>query len=142
MAKKNQTEDVDVITVDEEKPYQLCELQARHLFLLTRVVSSLGIKKLADIFNNKVDVAAIANAENEDVVREVGYGTVIEIVGLVIENLPNCQDDLFKFLAAISNLNEKQIGALPLGDFVNMVSDVVRKKEFRDFFTQCAKFLQ
>lgn len=135
MANEKQTETV------EQKPYVLHELQAQHLFLLTRVIGKLDLKSLASIFASKVDVTKLSD-EGEDAVRNVGYDTVIEIVGMVIENLPNCQNDLFKFLAAISNLNEKQVAALPLNHFVNMVSDVVRKDEFADFFTACAKFLK
>lgn len=140
MANENQ----NIETVVTEKPYKLRGLQAKDLFLLTRVISALGIKKLADVFNAKVDVSAITSDDvsNEDAVRELGYGTIIEIVGIVLDNLPNCQDDLFKFLAAISNLNEKQVATLPLGDFVDMVTDVVQMQEFRDFFTQAAKFLR
>lgn len=138
MAKKTDTETV------EKKPYVLHELQAQHLFLLTRVIGKLDLKSIASIFASKVDVPKLADGEQneEDAVRNIGYDTVIEIVGMVIENLPNCQNDLFKFLAAISDLNEKQVAALPLNHFVDMVSDVVRKDEFADFFTACAKFLK
>lgn len=143
MANENQNNGDNVIEINA-KPYQLRSLQAKDLFLLTRVISAIGIKQLAEVFNSKVDITAVASDEmsSEDAVREVGYGTIIEIVGIVIDNLPNCQNDLFKFLAAISDLTEKKVAELPLGDFVNMVTDVVQMKEFRDFFTQAAKFLQ
>lgn len=141
MANENQS--IEPVVIVGDKPYKLRSLQAKDLFLLTRVISALGIKKLAEVFNEKVDVAAVTeSAEAEDAVRDIGYGTVIEIVGIVIDNLPNCQNDLFKFLAAISNLNEKQVSTLPLGDFVNMITDVVQMQEFRDFFTQAEKFLR
>lgn len=126
----------------EQKPYELKELQAQHLFLLTRVIGKLDLKAIASVFASKVDVAKVGDGQDEEAVRAVGYDTVIEIVGMVIEHLPNCQDELFRFLAAVSNLNEKQVAALPLNHFVNMVSDVVRKEEFADFFTACAKFLK
>ena len=143
MANENPNTGDNVIEI-RAKPYKLRALQAKDLFLLTRVISAIGIKQLASVFNSKVDITAVAadGVSNEDVVREVGYGTIIEIVGIVIDNLPNCQNDLFKFLAAISDLSEKKVAELPLGDFVNMVTDVVQMKEFRDFFTQAAKFLQ
>lgn len=126
----------------ERKPYELKELQAQHLFLLTRVIGKLDLKAIASVFASKVDVGNVVDGQDEEAVRAVGYDTVIEIVGMVIEHLPNCQDELFRFLAAVSNLNEKQVAALPLNQFVNMVSDVVRKEEFADFFTACAKFLK
>lgn len=134
-----------IVTVPEQaQPYTLRGLRAKDLFLLTRVISSLGIKNVAKVFDEKVNVAAITSDEvsNEDAAREVGYGTIIEIVGIVIDNLPNCQDDLFKFLAAISDLDEKQVEELPLADFINMLTDVIKMKEFKDFFTQAERFLQ
>ena len=143
-----ENENIEVVVAEQAeqpaKPYELRGLQAKDLFLLTRVVSALGINKIAEVFNSKINIGAIAGEDvtNEDAVREIGYGTIIELVGIVIDNLPNCQDDLFKFLSAISNLSEKQVEELPLGDFVNMVSDVIKKQEFRDFFTQAARFLQ
>ena len=123
----------------KNKPYELHDLQAKHLFMLTRVVSAIGIKKLANVFETKADVGDLTG---EDAIREIGYSTIIEVVGIVIDNLPNCQDDLFKFLAAISNLNEKQVAALPLADFIDMIYDVVKKPEFADFFKRCAAFLK
>lgn len=138
------TEPVIVTVPEQARPYTLRGLRAKDLFLLTRVISSLGIKNVAKVFDEKVNVAAITSDEvsNEDAAREVGYGTIIEIVGIVIDNLPNCQDDLFKFLAAISDLDEKQVEELPLADFINMLTDVIKMKEFKDFFTQAERFLQ
>lgn len=144
MANKKQTETVEIVE-NEEKPYVLYELQAQHLFLLTRVISKLDLKRLANVFTSKVDVNSVVQDDEkatDEAIRNVGVDTVIEIVGMVIENLPNCQNELFKFLAAISNLNEKQVAALPLNHFVDMVSDVIHKEEFADFFTACGKFLK
>ncbi len=142
----NETETIikPVVVEMPDKPYVLRSLQAQDLFLLTRVVGSMDIKKLANVFNEKVDISAIASDEttNEDAVRELGYGTLIEIVGIVIDELPNCQEPLFKFLAAISNLTEEQVKTLPLADFIDMVTDVVKLKEFRDFFTRAARLMQ
>lgn len=133
-----------IVAMPENKPYTLRGLQAKDLFLLTRVISSLGIKNIANVFDSKVNVAAITSDDvsNEDAAREVGYGTIIEIVGIVIDNLPNCQDDLFTFLAAISDLTTKQVEELPLSDFIDMLTDVIKMKEFKDFFTQAERFLQ
>lgn len=121
----------------KKKPYELHELQAKHLFMLTKVVSGIGIKKLAEVFETDVNVGDLTG---DDAVRQIGYSTIVEIIGVVLENVSECQDDVFKFLASISNLTEKQVAALPLADFVDMVTDIIKMPEFADFFARLAAF--
>jgi len=41
---------------------------------------------------------------------------------------------LYQFLAGLSGMTEKEIAALPLGTFTQMIVDVFKKEEFSDFF--------
>ena len=42
--------------------------------------------------------------------------------------------ELYQFLAGLSGMTEKEIAALPLGTFTQMIVDVFKKEEFSDFF--------
>lgn len=138
MTKKTEKEET-ILTFEEGRPYALKPLAAQHLFLLARVIAALDVKRLAGIITSKVDVSE--SDDREELAKKVGYETILEIVGVALENLPACQNDLFKFLSAVSNLSEREVGELPPADFVDMIHDVIVMPSFGDFFKRCGTFL-
>lgn len=143
MAEKNEVQapaTIDNVVEIVEKPYELYPLKADDLFLLIRVLKGVDLKRLAGVFANKVDVTDLEQAQKS--IDDLGMDTVIECVGIIIDNLPNCKDDLYVFLASVSNLDEAQIANMPIGDFISMIKDVVTGSGFVDFFTQATKLLQ
>lgn len=136
--------------MSESKPYTLRGLQAKDLFLMARIIGDIGFKELSRVFDDKVDIGAITILDGDEievkadseVIREIGYGVVIDIIGIIIEHLPDCQDNLFKFLSQISDLSERKVGELPLGDFMDMLTDVFTMPEFSDFFGRAARLIK
>lgn len=46
------------------------------------------------------------------------------------------------FLASITGMKPSEIAEMPLGDFGELIADVVGKEEFRDFFVRVAGFVK
>lgn len=63
-----------------------------------------------------------------------GNTTAILQVGLLLKNLGKIKIELYQFLAGLSGMTEKEIAALPLGTFTQIIVDVFKKEEFSDFF--------
>lgn len=53
---------------------------------------------------------------------------------MIVSKLPDCKTDLYSFLASLSGMKEKDIAELSMVTFYDMLIDVFKKEEFKDFF--------
>lgn len=120
-----------------EKAYTLREMNADDLFVVLKIVNKIGVKEFKNCFA-AVDVKkAMQDPENgveNELAAAVGIQVVMGIAGVVVERLPDCKAEIYQFLASLSGMKEKEIAALPMGVFFDMVMDVVKHPGFTDFF--------
>ena len=125
-----------------EKVYTLRELEARDIAPMASILSKIGIKDIKECFNGQ-DLKDLASGKaDEATINAIGMSIMLDIVGVVLENYSKCQDNVFKFLASLSGMEAKQIESLPLDTFTEMIIDVVKKEEFKDFFKVVSKLLK
>ena len=124
--------------------YELRPLTSKDVFPMFKIISKIGIKEFRSCFESeeikKFGVAA-ANGENVDA-SAVGMMIVLDIVSIIISKLPECEDDIYSFLAGISDLKRKQLEEMPMVEFTEMIIDVVKKKEFADFIGVVSKLFK
>ena len=133
-----------------EKNYELRKLCADDIFPMVNIISKIGIENMADCFDAK-EMADIINSvdstldeadrkESSDnamadvLTKQIGIKVIMKLVGLLLKNLGKIKIELYQFLAGLSGMTEKEIAALPLGTFTQMIVDVFKKEEFSDFF--------
>lgn len=128
-----------------ERNYELRKLCADDIFPMVNIISKIGIENMADCFDAK-EMADIMNSvdstldeadgkESSDVLtKQIGIKVIMKLVGLLLKNLGKIKIELYQFLAGLSGMTEKEIAALPLGTFSQMIVDVFKKEEFSDFF--------
>lgn len=128
-----------------ERNYELRKLCAEDIFPMVNIISKIGIENMADCFDAK-EMADIMNSvdstldeadgkESSDVLtKQIGIKVIMKLVGLLLKNLGKIKIELYQFLAGLSGMTEKEIAALPLGTFSQMIVDVFKKEEFSDFF--------
>ena len=58
---------------------------------------------------------------------------MFDMACIILENLYSCEKYVYEFLANLSGMKAAEIAALPPDVFAEMVIDVFRKDEFRDF---------
>ena len=78
-------------------------------------------------------------ADGDALLDAVGVKVTIRLVELLISRLPECEKELYAFLASLSGMKAKDIAALPMGTFINMLMELFRKDEFKDFFQRVAE---
>lgn len=118
---------------EEGKSYALRNLEARDVFLMSKILGSIGIKEFRQCFNSE-DVKKLSSAENtEDVIENIGITVMFDIAGIILDNLPACENHVYKFLASLSGMKENWIESMPMNTFVEMIIDVIQKEEFKDF---------
>ena len=113
--------------------YELRTLGAKDIFPLSKIVSCIGVKEFRSCFESDAVKRVAAKGGDDPDFSAVGLGVFLDIAGIILGNLPKCEKEIFDFLASISNLNSEEIREMDMGSFAQMVMDVVRKPEFKDF---------
>lgn len=130
---------------------ELRELKSSDIFPMVGILNRIGFKELKTVltpdkvkemlktFKEAGDPEAKADEDGMDNSTILGFNLILEVVGIVMNNLPACEGDLYKFLSGVSGLTVKEIENLPMSDFAEMIVAVVQKPEFRDFFKAVSK---
>lgn len=150
---------VDTVEIVEaEKPYHFRNLGAEDIFLMVKIVNKIGYQRLKGCFSGK-NIAGIIDSftsENDDgkdggkdggkaeaLLATVGVGVVMDVVGVLLENLPACENDIYHMLANTSNLDVDDIKAPGNGVmFFEMIVDFLKKEEFKDFIKVASKLFK
>lgn len=130
-----------------EKKYELRALKASDFFLVTRILSKIGVKECKQCFESVEIKNAVRNMvaeqngdklDNADV-ASIGMSVVFDIAGVVLGNMENCEKDIYLLLSRLSGLKTTEIAEMPMAEFGEMVIEVIKHEGFRDFFTAVIK---
>lgn len=129
------------------KAYELRNLTADDMFPMFQIISKIGIKEFKSCFeseNVKKLAAEMASgkASNNDLKATVGVTVAFDLASVILSNLTNCKDAIYQLLAQLSGMSTKEIGKLPMPVFMEMIIDVIKKKEFADFFQAAVKLFK
>ena len=137
-----------------DKTYELRGLMADDMFIMFSIISKIGIKEFKACFESDDVKAAVLNMakkadENGDAeadegadVVSVGISVALDIASILMANIGKCKNDIYALLANLSGMKEKDIAKLPIKTFTSMVIDLVKKKEFADFFQDAVKLFR
>ena len=152
--------------IKEEKPYKFRRLQAEDIFPMFTIINKIGIKEFKTITgengefkklisnafkkNSEGDNAEGDNAEGDNAegdnaendIIESGLSVAMDVVGIITGNLSKCENDIYKLLAQVSNLDEKVIKKMGFVSFFEMIVDFVKKEEFKDFIKAVSKLFK
>lgn len=125
--------------------YELRTLEAKDIFPMVKLIKAFGIDNFKKCFNS-INIKDVAD-ENGDVNIDqlsalVGLNIVFDIVSVIVENLGECENEIFKFLENVSNLKASDIKKMPMDIFAQMIIDVLQKEEFVGFFKVVLKLLK
>lgn len=129
--------------------FELRKLQSDDLFPMFGIMSKIGFKDLKEIITPDKIKDMISQMDNEenadkdtDATTMLGVSVVMEIVSIIIKNLPSCKNEIYSFLAGVSGMTVKEIGKLDMVTFTEMIVAVVQKQEFKDFFKVVSKLFK
>ena len=129
---------------------ELRELKSTDLFTMVSILNKIGIDKLKEIitvdkikefsklFNKEKPEEATEGKPEEDdddidITTVLGMNIVIEIGTLIVSNLPACEMEVATLLSNLSGLTKKEIQNINIVDYAQMIVDVFKKEEFKDF---------
>lgn len=129
--------------------FELRTLKSDDLFPMFGILSKIGFKDLKEIITpEKIkDMKSMISQDNEadenaDTTMMLGASVVMEVVSIIMKNLPSCKDEIYKFLSGVSGMTVKEIGNLDMVTFTEMIVAVVQKQEFKDFFKVVSKLFK
>lgn len=129
-----------------DKRYELRDLMADDLFIVVNIISKIGVKEFKACFESEEVKAAVLGvmkkADGEADIVSIGVSVALDIAAILMANIGKCKSDIYALLSNLSGMKEKEIAKLPLKTFTDMIFDLVRKREFADFFQDAAKFLK
>lgn len=134
--------------MSEEKAYTLREMTADDVFPMFKIISGIGLNEFKAAFETedmKAFMEAVKGGEAEVEKLDktaIGITIAVNIADVIFSNLPKCQADIYKLLSGLSGMTVKDIAALPMPVFMNMVVDTIKKEEFKDFFGAAARLFK
>ncbi len=127
-------EQTNVTGLETKRPaYALRALEAKDVFLMSKIIGSIGIHEMKGCFQSDAVQGLMQGKQDDALLSSVGAAVVLEAANVILNHLPACEKDLYAFLASLSGLDKKEIESMPMNAFVQMVVDVIKKEEFRDF---------
>jgi hypothetical protein len=137
----------EIMNEEKTKAYELRDLTADDMFPMFQIISKIGIREFKSCFESdhvKKLVAEMTSgkASEDELKAKVGVTVAFEIASIVLSNLASCKDDIYLLLSQLSGMGTKEIAKLPMVTFVEMVIDVIKKKEFADFFQAAVKLFK
>ncbi|MBO5163244.1 MAG: hypothetical protein J6B75_02200 [Ruminococcus sp.] len=136
--------------VEEEKPYKFRKLLSKDVFLMTKIISKIGINNFSECLEKdsvKSAIKKIADKgeeekDNDNAFTLIGITVSMEIADVVFSNLDKCQNDIYKLLSQTSNVKFSEFENMDAVVFLEMVVDFIKKEEFKDFFRVASKLLK
>lgn len=116
------------------------QLKSSDMFIMFKIINKIGlneiknqlepktIEKLVDGLKGKGKVK-----DNESLMYSVGLSVSIEMVNVIIGNLPKCEDEIYTLLSRVSGKSKKEISELDMVTFTEYIVEFIKKDEFKDF---------
>lgn len=150
MEELRETTNIDVLEVVEEtttnKPYEFRKFTSQDIFTMVSILSKIGVNRIKDCFQNKEvqemikDLKDKEEMSTEDLNILGGGAFFLEVVQILLEGMPRCEEDMYKLLSNTSNLTIQQLKDMEGARFVEMIYDFVKKDDFVDFIKVVSKF--
>ena len=120
-----------------EKVYTFRPLEAPDVFPMFKILGKIGINEFTECFGRDAVQKMLATVTGDSGVKNlntmVGASVMLEMVNVIINNLPKCEQEIYQLLSNTSNLSVEQVKGLGFATFFEMVIDFVKKDEFKDF---------
>ena len=117
--------------------YELRKPKATDIFVVSKIIKSIGLKNIANCFNsddlNLIRKSVSGDKVTDDVLYKIGANIMLSIGDLILEKLDIVKDDVIKLMSNLSGLKTKDVEDLPLVTFTEMFMDIIKEPDFLDF---------
>lgn len=125
--------------------YTFRTLTSKDIFPMSKIISKIGVKEFKECFESDAIKALVKNAAKDGEKADtsaVGLIVLIDIAGVILSHLSDCERDIYSFLASVTGLKVSDIENAPMGDFAEMIVELVKKEEFKNFIGVASKLFK
>lgn len=97
------------------------------------------IQKGAEEQENSADEKKEENADN--LVEQMGFDVVLNIIDVLLLNVPKCEKELYSFLASMCGVSVEEFLTFPPSAFVDILQEIFTAEEAKDFFSHVSRLL-
>ena len=65
----------------------------------------------------------------------------MSVLGILLENLPLIEQDLYNFVGSVAGIKAKDVAKMDINKFVDLLIEIINKEEFKDFFKRASKLI-
>lgn len=139
-----ETTDMTVEPVPDEKPYTFRKLQTTDMFLMFKLLNKIGFKDLKDNEGLKktlfLFMGGTANGKVD--AEKLGIDIFFEAAAVIFEAIPKAENEIYSLLASVSGMKAEEIKTQPPAVTFEMIIDFIKKEEFGDFFKAVSKLFK
>ena len=122
--------------------YEMRNLNATDIAPMCKIINKIGINEFSKCFTADGVIGLIKNKGKKNVDEIAGIQVMLEAVNIIIGHIPDCENDIFAFLANITGAPIEEIKKLGIAEYVELIISVARKKEFQDFIGVVSKLFK
>lgn len=124
---------------------KLRNLQASDLFGMVRILKGIGLSKIKSAIDfDKIKEARknMTEENSAEITTQVGTEVILSVIEVIIENLPEVETEIYKFVGGVANMKPADVAKLDASAFVDLLLDIFKKEEFTDFFKRASKLIK
>lgn len=121
--------------------YEFRPLSAPDIFPMCKIIGKIGVNEISSCFEKDTIMRAMSSTD-EASARIVGMSMMLEIVNVVVKNLPACESEIYSFMANVTGQTVKEVKSMGMVEFFEMLTDFIMRDEFKDFFKVASKFVK
>ena len=121
--------------------YTMRKLCSKDIFPMSKIIDKIGFSELKTCFESD-KVRQLAKQGDTKALETAGMAVMFDIGGIIIGNLQYCETEINNFLADLTGLTVEEIRNVSLADFAEMIIELVKKDEFRDFIGVVSKLFK
>lgn len=135
--------------------YTIRTLTAEDVFPVVNIISKIGVLEIKKSLNGKAIHSLIksakkemdadandADVKNDIILEEVGASIFFDFVEIILKNLGKCKEEIFEFVSSVTSISVNELKAISPAEFMEMVIDIFKKDEFKDFMKVVLKFVK
>ena len=123
--------------------FELRKMTSADIFPMCTIIKKIGIDEVKKIINSPELMSLVSNSKGkDDRTTAIGMSFMLDIASLIVGNIPKIEADLYKFLASMSKMTEKELREISLADFLELVIAVLKHEDFKDFFKVASQLLK
>jgi hypothetical protein len=131
----------------EESKYTFRKLEARDVVPMLGILRKIGFKEFKVLLKDEgikkiIGVFMAGEKMTDGEMADAGISAAFELVGIVCENLPKAEKEIFALLASVTGEKPEHIEHISLADFAEMLIEFFKLPDFPDFFKVVSKLFR